>query len=166
MITSLEVEISDDPVSGLKRKLIHHRLGIGTDLNMTHYRKIVYFEKLQDGSYGRPILQVIAEDDTMTPERKRKLSEQYAPQYFFVSTENSYVNPANGQFVEKVEKTIIDENGNEVTVMDYPDGSIQELAFWQSLPIAFIQPTPTTNSEVVYSLIKISMKSADNNGMV
>lgn len=158
MQTHLEVEISNDPITGLKRKLVHHRFIIETNLEMVHYRKLVHFEKIDngtpEGAYGRPILQVIAENETLTPEAKRKLAEQYEPQVYGVDTSGVWVNPATGQPVQK------DAEGN------YPEGSVQELAFWQSLPISFIQPPPTTNAEVVYGLMKISMKASDNAGRV
>lgn len=162
MITKLETEISNDPVTGLKRKLVHHKLEIDENLEMTHYRKIVYYERLDGDVYGRPIIEAIQENDQITDEAKKKLTEKYQPQFFNVDTRGVYVNPETGQPVNKI--VSVDENGNQTE--SYPIGSVPELEFWQNLPISFIQPTPTTNSGVVYGLLQMSMKSADNNGRV
>jgi len=162
MINTLEVEISDDPVTGLKRKSRHYELIIDHNLEMTHIREIVFYEKLIDGSYGRPIIDVITEDENLSEEAKHLKRVMFAPQRVRVNTSGVYVNPYTGHTVEQV--TTTDEEGNEATA--YPEGSIPELEFWQNLPIGFIQPVPTKISDAMYTLMTISMKSADNNGRV
>lgn len=151
MITHLEEEIADDPISGLKRKIVHYEFILHRNLEMTSEREIVFYEKLPDGSYGRPITQVIVESD-LTEDQKREALKTYSPKRVKVNTASSYVNPATGIPVQP------DENGN------YPEGSVLELEFWQSLPINFIQPPPTTVAQAIYTLIKMSMKSGENQG--
>jgi len=153
MINSLSVDISNDPISGLKRKMIHVKLEIAQDLQMIHWRKIVFYEKLAGDAYGRPILQVIQEDETLSDEQKKKLSAQYEPQQFAVNTSGSMV---NAQGVE------VQQNPDN----SWPDGSVSELEFWQAMPIAYLSPAPSLCSEVVYGLLKVSMKAMDNQNRV
>lgn len=153
MINKLEVEISDDPVSGLKRKLIHDKLEIMSDLQMVHWRRIVKYEKLSDGSYGRPIIQAILENENLSKEFKQKLIDDNQPQLIGVSTAGVYVDAQGTPVIQNSDNS-------------FPEGSIPELQFWQNLPISFLNPAPTLCSDVLYGLLKISMKAQSNLGKV
>lgn len=152
MTTQLSVEISNDQISGLKRKMIHIKLEIDQDLQMTHWRKIVFYEKLSGDTYGRPILQVISENDSLTDEQKSKLISQYEPQLFCVRTSGS----------------VVDAYGNEVAQLPdntFPVGSLPELEWWQNLPLSILG-APSKCSEVVYGALMMSMDSMDNQNRV
>jgi len=152
MITQLSVNISNDQVSGLKRKMIHVKLEIDQDLQMTHWRKIVFYEKLSDDTYGRPIIQAINENDSLTGEQKTKLMSQYEPQLFCVRTSGS----------------VVDAYGNEVAQLPdntFPAGSVGELEWWQDLPINILG-APSKCSEVVYGALMMSMESMDNQNRI
>lgn len=161
MITSLSVDISDDPISGLKRKLVHKAFTIDQDLQMTHYREIQFYEKLPDGSYGRSMRDVILENETMNPDVKKRALELYQPIPVIVNTRDVKVNPLTGQPVV----LLFDEEGLPTNQTEY-DAAIPELQFWQGLPLTFIDPVPTTVSGAVYTLLTASMKASDNAGRV
>lgn len=174
-INSLDVPISNDPINGLKRKLVHDKLMIGKDLEMKHFRKIVYYEKIADGTpegaYGRPILDVIAASN-LSDEAKTRQLEIYQPVDANADTTGSYVD-STGKPIAQV-SFFTDANGavvpegtpGAIKQMKWPDGSVPELQFWQNMPIAFIQPAPTLVSQTIYQLMQMSMKAADNNGRV
>jgi hypothetical protein len=161
LIRNISVEISNDPITGLKRKLFHHRFEINENLEMIHYRKIVFYEKIENGTseggYGRIISEVITESDLNNEAKQLKLT-LLAPQYLSVSTTNVYVNPLTGQPVEKIKE--FDENNNLISE-NYPEGSVLELLFWQNLPKDFIEDS-LVMSDVIYGLLKISMRASDN----
>ncbi len=140
MILELTTPLQDKYSNHLK-KVIHKKLVIESDLEMSQTIEIVFYENI-DQSFGRPLLQVIESDNTLTPEEKLQYSQRYKSIEYTAKTSGAYVNPANGELV-------FSENGS------YPEGSVSELSFWQSLPISMFDGT--TLGEKVYSAIKASM---------
>lgn len=154
MLNLLEINISNDPVSGFKRKMVHVSLEILENLHIIHKRKIVYYENVNDGSengaYGRPILQAIDENESLSSEQKKIAKSQFSDMLISTNTIGHKVDPITGQRFEN----------------NPPDYAIDELEFWQSLRIDFINPLPATVSGAVYALMQMSMKSQDNNNNV
>jgi hypothetical protein len=152
MINKLEVTISNDPISGLKRKMQHVKFEIGEDLQMIHYRRIIFYEKLEGDVYGRPILQAIAENENLSDEQKKKLTAQYEPQIFHVTTNGSMVNQYGVEVAQNSDNT-------------FPEGAVSELEWWQGLPISILG-SPSKCSEVVYGALQMSMSQMDQQNRV
>jgi hypothetical protein len=64
LINEIAVDISNDPITGLKRKLFHYRFEINERLEMIHYRKIVFYEKIDDGTEAGAYGDLTVEDSS------------------------------------------------------------------------------------------------------
>lgn len=135
----LEINITDDLITGKKRKLIHRQLRILPDLEMAHDMEIVYYE--QDGT--TPTLEAIRDNGDLTISQKSRVNETFRNVRVSVSTKDVWVNP----------------DGSPSNKED--EGSIKERDFWQLLPLGLF-PEETTIAGVMYKAIEMSMHNLNN----
>lgn len=116
---TLPIKIQDRNSSFLIQ-VRHSKLTIDEDLEMTVTVKLVFYTN-ENGDFGRPLLDVIREDENLTESQKRNDSERFKTVEFISSTRGTMVNPETGESIKP------DENGN------FPEGSITQLQFWQNV---------------------------------
>jgi nicotinamidase-related amidase len=97
-----------------------------------------------DGEFGEPVLQVIANDSELTARQKANDMEVFRTRIWSSTTRGSWCNPTTGALVYP------DNSGN------YPEGSVTQLTFWQSLPHGAF--AGTTLAEKVYAALLVNMQ--------
>lgn len=125
-------------------KLVHHKLEIDSDLEMRVHVRIEFWTKDAEGEFDQPVLDLINADPLLTESQKSNDREVFKTRIWSSTTRGSKVMPATGVLVYP------DENGN------YPEGSITQLQYWQSLP-ATVFPGETL-AEKVYSALLVNMQ--------
>ncbi|MEX0884511.1 MAG: hypothetical protein WDZ72_13660, partial [Cyclobacteriaceae bacterium] len=100
-------------------RLVHEKLEIAQDMEMTASIRLVFYTKNESGEYDQPVLNVIRENNELTESQKRNDTEMFRTRVWSSSTRGSWVLPDTGELVYP------DENGN------YPEGSITQLQYWQ-----------------------------------
>lgn len=125
-------------------RLVHERLEIDQDLEMTASIRLVFYTKDEAGEFDRPVLDVIRENTNLTESQKRNDLEMFRTRIWQSSTRGSMVLPDSGQLVYP------NQYGN------YPEGSITQLQYWQSLPAAAFPGE--TLAEKVYSALLVNMQ--------
>lgn len=143
-----------DIVTGKFMELKHEALTLGADLEMDRLVRVTYFEN-NNGVPGLPMLQVIQDDEDIHPLKKDRLREQYRTRIIPTSTRGKMVDPVSGTQVHP------DEQGA------YPEGSISELEFWQTLPrAAVVNSDNGTIGQPVYAALTYDMQNMVNNGVI
>jgi hypothetical protein len=132
MKTKIEIPISDCLVTGKKRKIKHRQLRILDDLQMVHDLEIIYYNE-----DDVPMLQII-QGMEITEDQKDRLKKTFANVKVSASTKGVWV----------------DEQGQPVSIDT--DGAIDELEFWQNIPLAVFQGAQTI-SDVVYAAMEQNM---------
>jgi len=125
-------------------KLVHHKLEIDSDLEMTATILLEFWTKDEQGGFDTPVLNVIRQNESLTDKQKANDIRVFNTLKWSSSTKGSRVAPATGAFVYP------DEQGN------YPEGSITQLEYWQAAPSsAFLGKTL---AEKVYAAILSNME--------
>lgn len=123
------IPVSDDPVTGQKRKLHFTGLQIKPDLNMLLTADVVYYA--EDGT--TKLVNYIENDNTLTLSQKRQQINKFKDQSVKADTSNSWVDFTTGDPVELV--PVYDEN--QVLINSTPpEGSVEEIVFWQNIPLS------------------------------
>lgn len=125
-------------------KLVHHKLEIESDMEMRAFIRLEFWTKDAQGKFDQPLLQVIANNPTLSDSQKRNDMEQFRTQIWSSTTRGSRVMPTTGELVYP------DENG------DYPAGSITQLQYWQNAPAEAFPGT--TLAQKVYAAILVNME--------
>lgn len=125
-------------------KLVHDKLEIEKDLEMRAYIRIEFWTKDENGDFDKPVLEVIANDPSLSESQKRNDSEVFKTRIWSSTTRGSMVDPETGFFVHP------NENGI------YPEGSITQLQYWQNLPASAFQGN--TLAAKVYSALVANMQ--------
>ena len=124
-------------------KLVHHKLEIEKDMEMRASIELQFWTN-NDGEFGEPVLQVIANDSELTARQKANDMEVFRTRIWSSTTRGSWCNPTTGALVYP------DNSGN------YPEGSVTQLTFWQSLPHGAF--AGTTLAEKVYAALLVNMQ--------
>lgn len=125
-------------------KLVHDRLEIESDLEMRAHVLLEFWTKDENGDFDRPLLDVIRENTELTDRQKANDLETFKTRRWSSTTRGSRVMPATGELVHP------DTEGQ------YPEGSISQLQYWQSLPAdAF---PGATLAEKVYAALLVNMQ--------
>jgi hypothetical protein len=145
-----------DKLTGYLIKIEHDHFEIRKNLEMKHRVSRVFYTNAgteEEPIFGEPLLDVIQEkfdNDELTESQFIKAREMFRTTYFESDTQDKMVNPATGQAV------LADEETGE-----YPEGSVTELQFWQSLPHAMFAGDATADK--VYGGLLLSMQSMKAN---
>ena len=125
-------------------KLVHHKLEIDSDLEMRASIRLEFWTKDENGNFGEPVLKVIKNNPNLSDSQKQNDLETFRTRVWPSSTRGSMVMPATGELVYP------DENGN------YPEGSITQLQYWQSIPAEAFPGA--TLAEKVYAALIVNME--------
>ena len=125
-------------------KLVHHKLEIESDLEMRAHIRLEFWTKDEQGEFGEPVLEAIRNNPNHSESQKRNDMETFRTRIWSSSTRGSRVLPATGELVDP------DENGN------YPEGSITQLQYWQSIPAEAFPGA--TLAEKVYAALIVNME--------
>lgn len=153
MTLELTTPVTDRYSNHLKKVVFDH-FQIRSNLEMSMRVAVVWYENI-NGTFGRPLLQVIDEDlqaGNITAEFAEESRKRYRTTYYTSDTAGTFVNATTG------EKLLPDENGN------LPEGAIAELQYWQGIPhVAF---SGTTLADKIYNALKANMTSMATRGRV
>jgi hypothetical protein len=149
----LTIDLPNDSVNGLERKLIHTELRISENLEMSQSAKVEYYKG------GLLITDAIDSDLSLTQTQKDQRKRMYEGIRYSNSTNNAFVDPATG-----------DEILPGPSGFDTEKPMVTELEFWQNMPTAFftgknLESIAPGNgwkegnllSELVYNAIRFSM---------
>ena len=123
------IPVSNDPVTFQKRKLHFTGLQIKPDLNMLLTADVVYYA--DDGV--TKLVNYIENDNTLTLSQKRQQVNKFKDQAVKADTSSSWVDAITGEPVELI--PVHDEN-NVLINNTPPEGSIEEIVFWQNIPLS------------------------------
>ena len=118
----------------------HSKLTIDEDLEMSVTVKLVFYTNV-DGEFGRPLLEVIREDEALTESQKKNDAERFRTMEWHSTTRGTMVNPETGASLKP------DENGA------YTEGSISQLEYWQNI-IASEFPGELLSEKVYAAIVK------------
>ena len=128
-------------------KIVHHKLEIDKDLEMRAHIEIEFWTNsgtIENPEFGIRVLDLINNDETLSEKQKSIDSERFSNKKRSSTTRGSWVNPSTGVIVKP------DNSGN------YPEGSVTQLTFWQSLPHGAF--AGTTLAEKVYAALLVNMQ--------
>ena len=129
----------------------HSRLTIDEDMEMSVTVKLVFYTNV-DGEFGRPLLEVIREDESLTESQKKNDSERFRTMEWHSTTRGTMVDPTTGESLKP------DENGA------YPEGSISQLEYWQHIPVSEF-PGDLLSEKVYAAIIKNMMDIYESNNI-
>lgn len=132
----IEINISDDLITGKKRKFKHRLLKILDDLEMVHDCDIIYYEV--DGI--TPTLDFIRDSEILTADQKIRALQTFR----------------NVKVTATTKGVFVDETGERVDPQT--EGAIKELLFWQNIPLAAFEGA-TTVGDIVYGAMQMSMNA-------
>ena len=138
-----------DPISGHLIKLVHHRLIIEPDFELTQEVRQEYWTNV-DGEFGIPLLEAITLNPNLTEEQKARQSRVFAPSIRTATTRGHKINPATGELVYP------DESGQ------WPEGAVDEKMMWISVQ-ASDAPGNTLSEKISAMLIHSMQKMAERN---
>ncbi len=125
-------------------KLVHHKLEIEADLEMRATIRLEFWTKDGNGDFDQPVLEVIANDESLSANQKRNDMDTFRTRIWSSTTRGSMVMPATGELV------FPDENGA------YPEGAVTQLQYWQSIPVEAFPGS--TLAEKVYAALLVNMQ--------
>ncbi|AEL24363.1 hypothetical protein [Cyclobacterium marinum] len=125
-------------------RIAHHKLEIDSDLEMRAFIRLEFWTKDENGEFDQPLLEVIQNDPNLSLSQKANDIEMFKTRIWSSTTRGSRVVPETGVFVYP------DEAGN------YPEGSITQLEYWQSLPAEAFPGT--TLAQKVYAALLANME--------
>jgi hypothetical protein len=159
----MEIQISNDPITGAKRKLVFAGLSIHKDFNMQLKGQLEYYD-----DNDQRMTEVIEQDETLTRSQKIIRIQQFLNRSFEADTTGIWVDK-NGEPVKLIQSG---DQGN-ITTMP-PEGAVPELEFWQNLSLSYFlqgQGLPDDVMKILsqikfsslfYGAIEQSMKNLDN----
>lgn len=153
MPNSVSIAISNHPITGKERKLVHHQLVIGGNLEMYH---TFFSRQFEEG--GLSTLEYIETHPTYTDEQKeayRVIAQDFSKP---TSTVGYMVDSVTGDTVQPDPETGL-----------YPEGSVTELTYWQALTVDDVAAYLSSKSidvsnkgqilisDLVYGLMELNM---------
>lgn len=148
----LGVPVQNKYITDAVKDIVHKKLTIHANLEMSHEVQEVYFERKADGSFGRKMLDIINEDETLTDDLKRSLAKRYETDPIEKHTAGSIVNKATG--------APIDPDNVPVGVVAIP-----ELEYWQSIKISELPVNLVTVADVVYFMMGMNINKLVQRGV-
>lgn len=142
---TIEVQISSEPVTGFARIARHENFVLLPDLNMIQEVRI----QTIDPKTGTPILDLIAQDETLTADQKNALALKYQDQRVSRTTAGAFV----------------DKSGAVVNATD--EGAIPQLAHFQAITLGDMRAAgiPITDktpfSVLLYAMLKNEIGTID-----
>ncbi len=93
-MNAIEKPVSNEPITGFARVARHENFVILADLDMVQQVRVVTMHES-----GKPLLEVIAADESLSAEQKQVIGQRYADQVVTRQTAGAFVN-AQGQVVD------------------------------------------------------------------
>jgi len=166
-LNSLTQTITDDPISGMARVMVHDSFTIGKDLQMIHKIIVTKYMKDENGIPTVPAKDFIETSSDYTREQKDLYINGLGDTPKQATTAGNLVNPLTGI-------------GEPAPEEGQPDLRIEEIEFWQGITLENMIPLLTLEgidasaltgvtvkvSDIVYTLLKKSMTDLVARGRV